>query len=208
MNSGIYQIKNIINNKYYVGSAVDLNKRWKSHKYALDKGIHHNSILQNAWNKYGEKSFNFVLIENVGKENLISKEQYYLDTLKPEYNICSIAGSPAGRRLSTNTKLKLSIANTGEKHPMFGKNRSKESNLKTSNSMKGIVHSEESRLKMSISTKERFKNKKNHPNYGKHLSEETRQKIRLSLVGKKHSIERNSNRSSALKKSWAERKEK
>ena len=50
---GVYQIKNLINGKLYIGSSIDVDKRLKSHFSALDKGCHNNAYLQNAWNKYG-----------------------------------------------------------------------------------------------------------------------------------------------------------
>jgi group I intron endonuclease len=50
---GIYQITNIVNNKFYIGSAVSVKNRWQRHIKALRNNEHYNSRLQNAWNKYG-----------------------------------------------------------------------------------------------------------------------------------------------------------
>lgn len=75
-------------------------------------------------------------------ENLLKREQYYLDLFKPDYNILKKAGSRLGHKLSEETKdkisaamigitrseetkAKLSEANKGAKHPMFGKARPK-----------------------------------------------------------------------------------
>lgn len=55
-NSGVYQIRNVIDNKRYVGSSINLYKRWRTHKWMLRKGIHHSIYLQNTWNKNSEKS--------------------------------------------------------------------------------------------------------------------------------------------------------
>lgn len=94
---GIYSIKNRINFHQYVGSSINVQKRMNIHKSTLNKKIHENSYLQNAWNKYGNDNFEFLLLEEVGnKENLITREQYYIDTLNPEYNINKIAGSCLG----------------------------------------------------------------------------------------------------------------
>ena len=56
---GIYQIKNIINNKSYIGQSTDINKRIAKHKASLRHNKHNNSHLQNAYNKYGEDKFVF-----------------------------------------------------------------------------------------------------------------------------------------------------
>lgn len=37
----------------------------------------------------------------------IHREQYYIDVLKSEYNLCLIAGSNLGRIIREETKLKL-----------------------------------------------------------------------------------------------------
>ena len=71
---GIYAIKNIINDKIYIGSSKNLHKRIDDYKYNLRHNKHRNQYLQNAWNKYGEKSFEFNIIEECLEENLILKE--------------------------------------------------------------------------------------------------------------------------------------
>ena len=91
-NTGIYIIKNEINGKVYVGSAIDFNKRWNRHTSALNKGKHHSKHLQSAWNKYGESAFFFEKIQYCTKEDLIKNEQWWLDLLNPEYNMVKFAG--------------------------------------------------------------------------------------------------------------------
>lgn len=61
--SGIYQIRNIINNKIYVGSTVCFKNRWAVHLFLLDRNKHGNSHLQSAWNKYGKDNFIFEILE-------------------------------------------------------------------------------------------------------------------------------------------------
>ena len=111
--SGIYQIKNICTNKFYIGSALNIEKRKNEHFNLLLRNRHFNSHLQNAWNKYGEENFKFEILEECEREKLIEKEQYYLDTLKPLYNICKIAGSSLGIKRSTETIEKLRISHLG-----------------------------------------------------------------------------------------------
>jgi len=185
MTSGIYKIINKVNGKIYIGSAVCIVNRKRIHWFALRHNKHHSSTLQNAWNKYGENSFIFETIEEVQeKGKLIEREQFYLDALSPEYNICKIAGSCLGQKHSEEARQKMSEAHKGEKHHFFGKNHSKEAKQKMSESKKGKHRSEETRQKMS----DALKGEKHH-NFGKHLSEETRQKISESQKGKHRSEE-------------------
>ena len=60
--SGIYKINNIITNKIYIGSAVDISNRWAVHKYQLRNKLHASKHLQNSWNLYGEDSFKFEIL--------------------------------------------------------------------------------------------------------------------------------------------------
>src|SRR3972149_6083029 len=96
MQSGIYKISNTINEKIYIGSAVNFNNRWRIHKYHLLKGTHHNPPLQNFVNKYGFYKLIFSIVELCKKENLVEREQFYLDIILPEFNIHKQAQSPKG----------------------------------------------------------------------------------------------------------------
>ncbi len=105
----IYTIINKVNGKQYIGSAVNFYKRKTVHLAHLRKGNHKNIHLQRAYTKYGEASFMFCILEKVyKKEDLISREQWWIDTRKPEYNIAKIAGSQLGFRHSQETKDLLS----------------------------------------------------------------------------------------------------
>ena len=100
---GVYCIKNTVDSKIYVGStAKSFAQRWSQHRRALPKGKTH---MARAWQKYGAKSFEFSILEVcVNKEDCIPREQFYIDTLKPEYNICPKAGSNFGLKLSAEQK--------------------------------------------------------------------------------------------------------
>ena len=77
--SGIYQIRNLVNNKIYVGSASDFYER-KSQHFSLLKYGKHNQKLQNSYNKYGKDNFVFEVIEFVEDKNkLLEYEQYWID---------------------------------------------------------------------------------------------------------------------------------
>lgn len=78
--SGIYAITHVVNGKQYIGSAVNIERRWKDHRRHLDKGVHHSSHLQRAWNKYGADAFAFSVLEYVSDiTRLIEREQHYMD---------------------------------------------------------------------------------------------------------------------------------
>lgn len=79
MARGLYKLINIVNNKFYVGSAVDLKRRKMRHFSELRKGKHNNRHLQAAWNKYGEQAFVFAVIEDVAPEaDLLAAENVWL----------------------------------------------------------------------------------------------------------------------------------
>lgn len=61
--SGVYEIRNALNNKRYIGSSINIYRRWRDHKRMLNLSVHPNKHLQAAWNKYGEKHFVFKILE-------------------------------------------------------------------------------------------------------------------------------------------------
>lgn len=95
--SGIYKIQSKIKpERIYIGSAYDFKERKRTHLKRLRYNKLNNITkgaspkLQYHFNKYGEDDLIFILIEQVdwiSKENLLIREQYYLDTLKPWFNI-------------------------------------------------------------------------------------------------------------------------
>ncbi len=97
--SGVYQIRCLPTGKIYVGSTVDLRHRWGQHRRKLRGGNHHNTHLQNAWDKYGEANFEFVVLELAAEVDLLQVEQKWLDETdcaNPEvgFNVFDTAGSP------------------------------------------------------------------------------------------------------------------
>jgi len=118
MNSGIYIIENKINGHRYVGSSVELKRRWNDHRSSLRKGQHHNAHLQSAWNKYGKDAFKFDILEHWEPEFLTSMEQWWMNMLQPEYNMAPVSGNTRGIKLGPPSKehrAKLSKAHTGKK---------------------------------------------------------------------------------------------
>jgi group I intron endonuclease len=115
---GIYAIYHINSGRYYIGSSAKIWQRWKSHKKLLKSNKHHSTHLQNAWNKYGEPTFSFFVVEEVLKEYLIIREQYYLDKYRTYeddfgFNICPKAESKLGMKHSKEFKEKCRIRMIG-----------------------------------------------------------------------------------------------
>lgn len=170
MNSGIYKIVNLINNKIYIGSSINLNKRKKEHFRALKGNYHINKHLQSSYNKYGKENFIFEIIEYIKDKNkLIEKEQEWFNKLninfKNSYNICFVAGNTLGRKHTEEAKSKMSEfwkgKNIGKNNPFYGKQHTKEVKEKMS--------------ERQIGEKSKW--------YGKHLPKETRDKIGLKSQG-------------------------
>lgn len=94
--SGIYQIRNTVNGKIYVGSSKRLQTRWAQHRNELTKRKHGNRYLQAAWSRYGESSFVFEPLVICSCEDLLFYEQRFIDGLKPAYNLSPSAGRNSG----------------------------------------------------------------------------------------------------------------
>jgi group I intron endonuclease len=161
MSTGIYRIINTINGQYYIGSATNLRGRWRWHLSSLNNNKHHNLYLQRSFNLYGKENFVFDILEFCEKENLIVREQFWIDSYKSSgevlYNICLIAGNTLGTKRSQETKTKISEAK---------KNISDETHGRLSVAMMG-----------------------NHNSLGQKYSDEVKKKMGAPKLGKKRSIE-------------------
>jgi len=154
--SCIYKITT--GNYIYIGSAKIFSKRKYEHIRMLRNNNHVNPILQNIYNKYGEKSIDISIIEEAPIDNLIEFEQKYIDLYKNHeklklINILLVAGSSLGYQCSEETRDKKRLS-------MIGKN-------------KGKKRSEEFSINQSI----RQKNRK--------ITDSWRENISKSLKGKK-----------------------
>jgi group I intron endonuclease len=107
--SGIYRWNNLVTGDSYVGSAINLTNRlsnYFSFIFLKRTMLKSKSIINNSLLKYGYNNFSLDILEYCESSVLIKREQYYLDTLKPKYNILKIAGSSLGYRHSPETLLK------------------------------------------------------------------------------------------------------
>lgn len=168
--TGIYGILNLSNGKWYVGQSVDIDHRKNQHIGTLRNGTHKNSHLQSAFNKYGEKSFCFIVLEECKREMLEDREKFWIknkSAFENGYNK-TIGGEGVHGWVPTEEyRRNASIRFSGKGNPYYGRK-----------------HSEETRKKL----RETHRGER-HVNYGKHLSYETRKKIGESQKGKKLSDE-------------------
>lgn len=113
---GVYLITNTINQHKYVGSSVNIRRRWREHRSSLNRGTSTCTVLQRAWNLYGEDAFAYSVLEYVSaRGELAAKEQYYINKMQPEYNAQPIVDRPGPRIYSAETRAKLSAASKGRK---------------------------------------------------------------------------------------------
>lgn len=80
---GVYQIKNLENNKIYIGSSKNIKTIWRQHKKQLNAGSHANMFLQEDWDIYGENAFEFSILETCEINERYELEQKYLNKLMP-----------------------------------------------------------------------------------------------------------------------------
>ncbi len=84
---GIYEIKNLVNNKSYIGESKDIRTRWASHLSALKCNRHHSKELQSDFNKYGFDNFAFnILCVCKPNENRIIEAKYIINAENELYN--------------------------------------------------------------------------------------------------------------------------
>jgi group I intron endonuclease len=134
----IYKIKNIITGDFYIGGTSDYANRKRGHRHDLAYNKHSNKLLQAAYNESGKDVFVYELVEIAQGEHLLSLEQHYIDSLKPKYNICKVAGSSKGIKrgeefCNSHKWLKNKL----------GKKLSEEKRIIQSNRMKSLITDKE-----------------------------------------------------------------
>ena len=113
MGCGIYKIENLIDKKIYIGSSVNLGNREYKHFWMLNKNKHDNQHLQNSFNKFGENSFKFEILEECDEQSLIERENHYINQNKSNnqefgYNMALVNEF---RRNTYNDEVKRKISN-------------------------------------------------------------------------------------------------
>ena len=132
----IYKIVNDIDRtKFYIGSTKDLHSRIRDHLNLINRKQHKNKKLENSFYKYGKDNFSIHVLQickNINKEKLLEIEQYWLDLLKPYYNLSSkatcVVCSPENakaradkirRRSRSNNKLQIANLHFDKHHNSY-----------------------------------------------------------------------------------------
>jgi len=156
--AGIYLWTHLESNSMYVGSSVNLHRRLKNYFSMVNLSRNTKSKINNALVHYGHSAFSLTILENIDLTNLpedqiknfiIEREQFYIDFIKPEYNILKVAGSLLGFKHSTDTILKLK-SRINANNSMFNKSHSAETKLMMSQIKTGKLRSLETKLKISL----------------------------------------------------------
>lgn len=183
--SGIYQIRNLVNGKRYVGSAIRFSKRRSEHFRDLSRGTHHSQALQRAWDKYGPDAFAFEIVAICDKTDMISLEQREIDA-KAEYNTCRTAGSTLGFKPSAESRAKMSAKLMGNRRTK-GRKYSREICERMASPKRGRKRpprSQEWCQKISAAKTGKSVGK------GRQVAPETRAKISATLTGRKQELSR------------------
>jgi hypothetical protein len=77
---GVYQIKNLVNGKIFIGSSSDLPGKINSQKFQLSLGSHMNQELQNDYKLFGSDNFAFEILDYLEPKDDINYD--YTDDLK------------------------------------------------------------------------------------------------------------------------------
>ena len=180
---GVYKITNLVSGKVYIGASKNIEKRWSAHRNG-------HSDLAKEFQTFGLDNFKFEILLECPEDMLCQWERdmiclYDADDPEKGYNSkndrpYSLKRTEAlkGRKLSEETKRKISESHKGKPAWNRGISLSDETRRKMSESHKGkpvwnrgIPHSEETRRKMSEALRGRKVWNKGIP-----LSEETKRK--------------------------------
>jgi hypothetical protein len=115
--TGVFQIRNLVNGKVFVGSGLDLPGIMNRHRFELTLGEHRNSKLQTEWNEFGSESFAFEVLDQLtpreapaadSRADLASLEELWLEKLQPfaerGYNEQKLGREEKLRRMAANRR--------------------------------------------------------------------------------------------------------
>lgn len=181
--SGIYEIRNLSNNKRYIGSSYNIHKRWLQHRWDLENKKHHSRHLQLSWDRYGSDNFQIFVLEKTGIENLETRERYYVEFYESTngefgYNETSGGKGCPDRKVAIETREKISNSNKGKRHSEISKTRISEAGI-------GRKHTKETKEKMSSS-------RRGKPIFalrGRPCPEHVKEIVRKTHLGKKRNPE-------------------
>lgn len=126
--SGIYYIKNIKTDEYYIGQSNHIHGRLKNHLNLL-KNNKDSSKLQKSFNEYGISHFQFGVLEYAPLEQLNSLEEKYIcqfDSINNGFNVHSIGfngkrGVYKGQnpQINISCEVKEVLTNIGSKNQSY-----------------------------------------------------------------------------------------
>lgn len=93
---GIYGIQNTVTGRWYVGSSIELSKRFGRHLWELRQGRHHSQKLQRSFNKHGEAAFRFTVLLFCAKEHLDLFEHRAIQAYRSSLDGYNVAHEPKG----------------------------------------------------------------------------------------------------------------
>lgn len=150
---GIYGAIHRDSGRVYVGSSVNIGKRWKEHRSAIKRPT--SPKFHNALRKYGFEAFDFEVLEECAHGDFQQRERFYIqfvDSVANGFNLEAIPGKPhLGRNHSEIHKERIRAAATGKKHSYESKERmsaaqsclwTAEKRRKLSSARKGVKPSE------------------------------------------------------------------
>ncbi len=160
MTCGIYYIQNP-NGRLYIGSSMNMDHRWGRYKRLDCKA---QPAIYRSLKKYGVDAHEFSILQECSKDDLLVREQMFMDFYKPELNVAKVAACPPsakGKKRSAETRARMSEAQRGRKHTAASKAKMSASAMgrkvtaatkaKISATQKGRVHTPEAIAKMSAS---------------------------------------------------------
>ena len=164
--SGVYRIVNTENGKRYYGSSNNLRKRWNNHKSDMRKGEHENPGIREDVATFGEEVFEFEPLVYCPESEMKELEARFINKRIHSVRCYNRRDGNGSCEHTEETKAKISAANMGENHPMYGKTHTDESKAKISAAGKGKPKSEEHKAKISAAQKGKPKAKATCPHCG------------------------------------------
>lgn len=148
--SGIYCWINLLNGKYYIGSGIDLNNRLSDYFQNWYYRDRNNLTIVKAINKYGMANFALIILDLWIAEDtkkILIIEQFWIDKLKPEYNILKEAGNSEGYNHTIDSINLMREKALSRKHSEVVKKAMSQNRMGENNSFFGKKHSEETKEK-------------------------------------------------------------
>ena len=96
MSCYIYTILSKKTGRFYIGSSKTIKSRWRWHYNKLQNNKHHNIHLQRIYNKYGKKDLLFLKLEYCTIQDILIREQYYLNKYRDTTLLLNVARSAGG----------------------------------------------------------------------------------------------------------------